>query len=85
MAIVPADKPRYLFMTVMDEPQGLPQDGHFSTAAYNSGYVTGRLIERVSPLLGLAPRLDLPTTPFPLLARMGYGYANTPRTGTGDH
>ncbi len=23
MAVVPADKPRYLFMTVMDEPQGL--------------------------------------------------------------
>ena len=85
MAVVPADKPRYLFMTVMDEPQGLAQDGHFATAAYNSGYVTGRLIERVSPLLGLEPRIELPTTPFPLLARMGYAFANTPRSPGGEH
>jgi cell division protein FtsI (penicillin-binding protein 3) len=86
MALVPADKPRYLFLTVMDEPQGLPEDGHYATAAYNSGYVTGRLIERVSPLLGLEPRLDLPTQPFPLLAKLGYGFANTPaRPGGGEH
>lgn len=86
MAVVPADKPRYLFMTVMDEPQGLPEDGHYATAAYNAGYVTGRLIERVSPLLGLEPRLDLPTAPFPLLARLGYGYVNQPaRPDMGEH
>jgi cell division protein FtsI (penicillin-binding protein 3) len=86
MAIVPADKPRYLLMTVMDEPQGLAQDGHYATAAYNSGYITGRLIERVIPLLGLEPRLDLPTQPFPLLAKLGYGFANTPaRPSAGDH
>jgi len=78
MAVAPADSPRYLITTVMDEPQGLPEDGHYATAAYNSGYVTGRLIERVSPLLGLQPRIDLPTTPFPLLARMGYGFVNQP-------
>jgi cell division protein FtsI (penicillin-binding protein 3) len=84
MAMSPADKPRYLFMVVMDEPQGLAEDGHFATAAYNSGYVTGRLIERISPILGLAPRLDLPTLPFPLLARMGYGFANTPAQAGGE-
>jgi cell division protein FtsI (penicillin-binding protein 3) len=86
MAITPADKPRYLFMTVMDEPQGLPEDGHYATAAYNSGYVTGRLIERVAPILGLEPRLELPNLPFPLLARLGYGFANTPaKPGAGEH
>jgi len=78
MAVAPSDQPRYLFLTVMDEPQGLPEDGHFATSAYNSGYVTGRLIERVSPILGLPPRLELPTQPFPLLARMGYGFVNQP-------
>ncbi|HUO54752.1 MAG TPA: penicillin-binding protein 2 [Rhodoblastus sp.] len=86
MALVPADKPRYLFMTVMDEPQGLPEDGHYATAAYNSGYVTGKLIERVSPLLGLEPRLELPKEPFPLLAKLGYGFANSPaKPGGGEH
>ena len=34
-------------------------------------YVTGRLIERVSPLLGLEPRLDLPTQPVPAAGAHG--------------
>lgn len=73
MAIVPADKPKYLFMVVYDEPQGLAEDQGFKTAAYNSGVVTGNVIKRLVPMLGLAPRLDLPTQPFPLLAHLGIG------------
>ncbi len=41
MAVSPADKPKYLFLTIMDEPQGLPETGGYATAAYNSGFVTG--------------------------------------------
>lgn len=78
MAIAPSDKPRYLFLTLMDDPQGLPENGGYHTAAYNSGYVTARIIERVANLLDLPPRLDLPTQPFPLLAKLGYGFVNTP-------
>ena len=80
MAVAPADKPKYLYLTVMDEPQGLPETHGYKTAAWNSGAVTGKIIERTGPLLGLPPRFDLPTTPFPLLARLGYGQANTPAT-----
>ena len=83
MAIAPADKPRYLFLTLMDEPQGLPENGGYHTAAYNSGYVTGKIIERVANLLNLPPRIELPTQPFPLLARLGYGFVNTPSRGGG--
>ena len=64
----------------MDEPQGLPETHGYKAAAWNSGAVTGKIIERTGPLLGLPPRFDLPTTPFPLLARLGYGQANTPAT-----
>jgi len=32
-------------------------------------------------MLNLPPRLDLPTQPFPLLAKLGYGYANIPFKG----
>ncbi len=86
MAVAPADKPKYLFLTVMDEPQALPEDGGHALAAYNAGSVTGKLIERVGPILGLAPRFEAPATPFPLLARMGYGWANTPATSkAGEH
>ena len=81
MAIAPADKPRYLFLTLMDEPQALPETQGYRTAAWNSGAVTGKIIERVANMLNLPPRLDLPTQPFPLLARLGYGCVNTPSKG----
>jgi len=85
MAILPADKPRYLYLTLMDEPQGLPETGGYRTAAWNSGSVTGKIIERTGPMFGIAPRLDLPTQPFPLLAKLGYGIANVPQTSHGGH
>ena len=81
MAVAPADKPKYLFLTIMDEPQGLPETGGYATAAYNSGYVTGQIIERVGPILGLAPRFEPPHTPFPLLAqtRLWHGQCSRDR------
>jgi cell division protein FtsI (penicillin-binding protein 3) len=85
MAILPADRPKYLFLTLMDEPQGLPETGGNRTAAWNSGSVTGKIIERTGPMLGIAPRVDLPTQPFPLLAKLGYGMANVPQTAHGGH
>jgi cell division protein FtsI (penicillin-binding protein 3) len=85
MAVAPADKPKYLFLTILDEPQGLPETAGYATAAWNAGAVTGRLIERVGPLVGLAPRFEPPTQPFPLLAKLGYGMANIPARGSGGH
>ena len=35
MAIAPADKPKYLFVILYDEPQGLPETFGFATAAWN--------------------------------------------------
>ncbi len=81
MAIAPSDKPRYLFLTLMDEPQASAETHGYRTAAWNSGVVTGKIIERVANMLNLPPRLDLPTQPFPLLAKLGYGYVNTPSKG----
>ncbi len=85
MAIMPADKPKYLILTLMDEPQGLPETGGYRTAAWNSGNVTGKIIERVGPLLGIPPRFEPPTLPFPLLAKLGYGMANIPQSGGREH
>ena len=78
MAIAPSDKPRFLFLTLMDEPQALPETHGYRTAAWNAGAVTGKVIERVGQLLDLPTRIELPTQPFPLLAKLGYGYVNTP-------
>lgn len=85
MAVAPSDKPKYLFLTIMDEPQGLPETGGYATAAYNAGHVTGEIIERAGPILGLPPRFELPNEPFPLLAKLGYGMANVPASGGHGH
>lgn len=82
MAIVPSDKPKYLFLTLLDEPQALPETYGFHTAAWNSGVITGKIITRTAPLLGIAPRQGPPPEPFPLLAKIGYAQAEVPQTST---
>jgi cell division protein FtsI (penicillin-binding protein 3) len=72
MAITPADKPKYLYLVIYDQPEAAPGDGGYHTAAYNAGRVTGSLIRRVEPLEGHAPFAP-PAHPFPLIARLGYG------------
>jgi cell division protein FtsI (penicillin-binding protein 3) len=72
-AIVPADKPKYLFLVVYDEPQGTAETHGFATAAWNAGAVTGRVIDRIAPILGIPPRFDQPQLPFPRLAQAGAG------------
>jgi cell division protein FtsI (penicillin-binding protein 3) len=70
-AIAPSDKPRYVFLAIYDEPKGYAESGGYSTAAWNAGKTTGKVIERAAPILGMAPRFDPPPAPFPLMARLG--------------
>jgi cell division protein FtsI (penicillin-binding protein 3) len=70
MALTPADKPKYLFVTVYDEPQPAPETHGYATAAWNSGETTGRILERIGPMLSMAPRFDPPQNPFPLMAKL---------------
>ena len=59
-AILPADKPRYLLLIMLDEPQGRPETHGFSTSGWNAVPVGAKVIERVAPLLDIRPRFDLP-------------------------
>ena len=59
-AILPADKPRYLLLIMIDEPQGLPETKNYTTSGWNAVPVGARVIERVGPLLDIPPRFDLP-------------------------
>ncbi len=59
-AILPADKPRYLMLIMLDEPQGLPETHGFTTSGWNAVPVGAKVIERVAPLLDIRPRFDLP-------------------------
>jgi cell division protein FtsI (penicillin-binding protein 3) len=67
-AIVPADKPRYLLLIMLDEPQGLPETHGFSTSGWNAVPVGAKVIERVAPLLDILPRFDLPKADHLLMA-----------------
>ena len=74
MAIVPADKPKYLYLVIYDQPQAAPGDGGYHTAAWNSGRVAGALIRaRRAAAKAMPPQPHLPPHPFPLIARLGYG------------
>ncbi len=73
MSIVPADKPKYLFFVMMEDPQAVEGTFGFHTAAWNAGEVCSKVMERVAPLLNLPPNLTLPTAPFPFVARLGIG------------
>ncbi|MBE7245407.1 MAG: penicillin-binding protein 2, partial [Actinomycetospora chiangmaiensis] len=76
MAASPMNDPKYLFVTIMDEPQGLPESGGYATAAWNSGVVTGKVIERVAPILGLPPQFEAPVRPFPQMVRLNAYHVN---------
>ncbi len=80
MAITPADKPKYLYLAIYDDPVAAPGDYGFHTAAWNAGRTTGALVRRIQPLEGLAPEKDAPVNPFPIIARLGYG-ADADRVG----
>ncbi|WP_112662587.1 peptidoglycan D,D-transpeptidase FtsI family protein [Microvirga flavescens] len=69
-AVLPADKPKYIFLTIMDEPRAVEGTYGFSTAGWNAGPVTGNVIERLAPLLGVVPRFEPPQQPFPLMSRL---------------
>jgi cell division protein FtsI (penicillin-binding protein 3) len=71
MAAMPADKPRYLLLTILDEPKGLPETHGYATSGWNAAPVTGRIIERIGPMLDIDPRFELPLNPFPSVARLG--------------
>ncbi len=73
MSVVPADKPKYLFFVMMEDPQAAEGTYGYHTAAWNSGEVCGQIMQRVAPLLNLPPNLTMPTAPFPTVAKLGIG------------
>ena len=55
---------------VYDEPQPAPETYGYATAAWNAGETTGRILERIAPMLPVVPRFDPPQNPFPLMAKL---------------
>jgi cell division protein FtsI (penicillin-binding protein 3) len=69
MAVMPADKPRYLLLTMLDEPEGVPETMGQRTSGWNAAPTAGFIIERVAPMLDMTPRFENPPSPFPVMAR----------------
>jgi len=68
MAVLPADQPRYLVLIMLDEPQAIPETHGFKTSGWNAVPTGGAVVARIAPLLGIEPRLDLPTADQLILA-----------------
>ena len=69
MAVLPADKPKYLMIIMLDEPQPTPQTHGFATAGWNAAPTAAKVIARIAPLLDLEPRFDLPKADQLILAK----------------
>ena len=69
-AILPADKPRYQVMIMLDEPQALPETHGFTTSGWNAVPTAGKVIARIAPMLGITPRFDLPVADQLILAKV---------------
>jgi cell division protein FtsI (penicillin-binding protein 3) len=53
----PLDNPRYALVIMVDEPKAEnPQSG--TTAGWNAGTLTGRVVQRIAPMLGIAPDFE---------------------------
>ena len=55
VGVAPIDAPRYLFLTILDEPRGLPETFGFRTSGWNAVPVTRRVMGEALPLLGVQP------------------------------
>ena len=73
MAVIPADKPQYLLLIMLDEPQPLPETHGFQTSGWNAVPVGANVLSRIAPLLGIEPRFDLPPADKLILANIKDG------------
>jgi cell division protein FtsI (penicillin-binding protein 3) len=54
-AAFPMDRPRYVVVAMLDEPQGTLATSGQRTAAWNAAPVVGRVVPRIGPILGILP------------------------------
>lgn len=54
-AAFPMDRPRYVIIAMLDEPQGTLATSGQRTAAWNAAPVVARVVPRIGPILGIMP------------------------------
>lgn len=51
----PMDDPRYIVFVMIDEPKGTKETYGYATGGWVAAPATGRLVQRIAPILGVAP------------------------------
>jgi cell division protein FtsI (penicillin-binding protein 3) len=51
----PMDSPRYLVLVMIDEPKGNKSTYYYATGGWVAAPTVGRVVERISPILGVEP------------------------------
>jgi cell division protein FtsI (penicillin-binding protein 3) len=58
LATFPTDAPEYVVLVMLDEPQRVAASSNQATAGTNAAPTASKIIERIAPILGVAPRLE---------------------------
>jgi cell division protein FtsI (penicillin-binding protein 3) len=58
LAAFPTDAPEYFVLVMLDEPQRVAASNNHATAGVNAAPTAGKIVERIAPILGVAPRLE---------------------------
>lgn len=74
-AAFPMDKPRYVVIAMLDEPQATQATSGQRTAAWNAAPIVGRIVPRIGPMLGVVPdaQRDVDITDLSPLVGSGEG------------
>lgn len=59
-AVFPMDRPRYALLVMLDEPKPTKETHGFRTSGWNAAPVTGKIVSRIAPLLGVEPDFNAP-------------------------
>ncbi len=55
LSAFPANDPQFAMLVVLDEPKGTKETFGYATAGWNAAPLTGRIVQRIAPLLGVKP------------------------------
>jgi cell division protein FtsI (penicillin-binding protein 3) len=58
LSVFPTDAPEYLVLVMLDEPKRVAESSNQATAGVNAAPTTARIVARIAPILGVAPRLE---------------------------
>ena len=54
----PSDTPRYVILTMLDEPKGTKQTFNYATGGWVAAPIVSRMVSRMASLLGILPRIE---------------------------